>query len=313
MKQSILEVTGNTPLVALHRLSEGTGSLIAVKCESWNAGNSVKDRIALRIIEDAEREGLLKPGDQVIERTSGNTGIGCAIVCAVKGYRFTAVMSEGNSMERRKTLKAYGAELELVPQVTGKPGMVTHEDWLAVEERSRVMAEESGAFMVDQFNRAGNPNTHYDNTGQEIWTQSEGKVTHWVANLGTGGTFMGVAKALKEKNADVQCICAEPNSAAFLAGKEVTNTSHKLQGTGYALTPPPWNKELVDDFIQVTDEEAVSAGRRLAKEEGILGGFSSGGNVAAALKVAANAPAGSLIVTPVCDTGLRYLSTDLFE
>jgi cysteine synthase A len=314
MLDSVLGAIGGTPLVAIDRVAKGLQGRVAVKLEYYSPGGSVKDRVALRIVEDAERDGRLQPGGTVVELTSGNMGIGLAVVCAVKGYRMVAVMSEGNSVERRRTLEALGARVELVPQVGGpRPGQVSAEDLQAVEERTRRLVEELGAFRPDQFNNPSAVAAHDATTGEEIWSQTDGKVTHFVASVGTGGTFVGTARALKRHNQDVRCYAAEPASAPFIAGRPVTSTSHKIQGTGYALIPPLWQPELVDGLLTASDDDAVRVARRLATEEGIFGGFSTGANVACALELARAAPAGSLVVTLAPDTGLKYLSTDLVE
>jgi cysteine synthase A len=314
MFDSVLGAIGETPLVAIDRVAAGLPGRVAVKLEYYSPGGSVKDRVARRIVEDAERDGRLKPGGTVVELTSGNMGIGLAVVCAVKGYRMIAVMSEGNSVERRRTLEALGARVELVPQVGGpRPGQVSAEDLVAVQARTRELVEEMGAFCPNQFENPSAVAAHDVTTGEEIWRQTEGKVTHFVASVGTGGTFVGTARALKRHNPDVKCYAAEPATAPFIAGRPVTNSSHKIQGTGYALIPPLWQGELVDGLLTASDDQALGMARRLAKEEGIFGGFSTGANVACALELAAGAPAGSLIVTLAPDTGLKYLSTDLVE
>lgn len=312
MKTSILETIGQTPLVALDRIASGLPGRVLAKCEYFNPGHSVKDRIALRIIEDAERDGRLKPGGTVVELTSGNTGIGLAIVCAVKGYRFVAVMSEGNSQERRRMLTGLGARVELVPQVNGRPGMVTREDLEAVDQRATELTQQLKAFRADQFHNLSNVRAHELTTGEEIWQQSEGRVDIWVASPGTGGTLIGVARTLKRHNPKIRCICAEPNVAPVIATGKAESTRHKLEGTGYAQIPPLWDPSVVDGFVTVTDDEARNTARHLATKEGVFSGYSSGGNVAAALKLAREAQEGTVIVTTINDTGMKYLSTDLY-
>jgi cysteine synthase A len=310
---SVLETIGKTPLVALDRLTAGLPCRVAAKLEYYSPGASIKDRVALRMIEEAERKGLLKPGGTVIELTSGNMGTGLAVVCAVKGYRMIAVMSEGNSVERRRMLQALGAEVELVPQVgTPRPGQVSKEDLEAVDRRTRELTEQLGAFRANQFYNPDSVLAHELTTGEEIWEQSEGQVGAFVAAVGTGGTFVGVSRCLKRHNPHIKCFAVEPASAPFLAGKPVTNTSHKIQGTGYAMSPPQWDPSLVDGFLTASDEEAIQTARLLATREGIFAGFSSGANVACALKLARELPPGTLIVTVCPDSGLKYLSTDLF-
>src|SRR5438876_609496 len=307
---NILGTIGATPLVALDRLAEGLPGRVLAKIESTNPGASVKDRIALRMVEEAEREGRLRPGATVVEVTSGNTGTGLAIVCAVRGYRLIAVMSEGNSHERRRMLRALGAEVELVPQVGGsRPGRVSREDLEAVEARAAELVQRLSAFRPDQFGNAANLRAHELGTGREIWEQTGGRVDVWVASVGTGGTFVGVARALKAREPRIRCLAAEPATAPILAGGPITDTCHRLEGTGYARVPPLWDPSLCDGFLTVTDAEAMATARRLATREGIFCGFSSGANVAAALQVAKAAGAGAVVVTLVTDTGLKYLST----
>ena len=312
---SVLGAIGNTPLVAIDRLTEGLPGRIVVKLEYDNPGGSVKDRVALAVVEAAEREGRRRPGGTVIELTSGNMGTGLAVVCAIKGYRMIAVMSAGNSVERRRQLESLGAEVELVPQAPGgRPGQVSGEDLALVETRTAELVRELGAFRPDQFQNPNAVRAHELTTGPEIWEQTGGRVGAFVASVGTGGTFVGVARALKSRNPAVRCYAAEPASAPYIArGPEgVTSTSHKIQGTGYALVPPLWQPELVDGFLSVTDGAAVATARSLATREGIFGGFSGGANVAAALEVAGRVPPGTLVATVICDTGLKYLSTDLY-
>lgn len=313
VSRSVVETIGRTPLVALERLCANLPGLVLAKLESYGPGGSVKDRVARAMVEAAERAGRLEPGGAIVELTSGNTGIGLAVVAAVRGYRFYAVMSEGNSVERQRILRALGAEVVLVPQAPGgRPGEVSGEDLARVEERAAELTAQLGAFRPDQFGNPANAEAHALTTGAEIWEQTGGRVDAWVASIGTGGTFTGVARALKERNRRVRCIAAEPATAAILAGQPVTRTAHKIQGTGYNLTPPLWDPTLCDGFLGVTDEDAIATARRLAVEEGIVGGFSSGANVWAALQLAREAGEGEVIVTVCPDTGLKYLSTDLY-
>ena len=310
---SVAETIGRTPLVALERLCAGMPGLVLAKLEMFSPGHSVKDRIALRMIEDAERVGRLQLGGAVVELTSGNTGIGLAIVCAVKGYRFYAVLSEGNSVERRRMLRALGAEVVLVRQVGGpRPGFVSGEDLEAVRERAAELTVELNAYRPDQFSNPSNVEVHEQTTGVEIWEQTGGRVDHWVANVGTGGTFTGVARALKGRNASIRCLAVEPATAAVLAGRPVTDTGHRIEGTGYNLVPALWDASVCDGFLQVTDEQALEMARLLAQREGIFGGVSSGANVAAALSIARECEEGEVVVTVCPDTGLKYLSTDLY-
>ena len=310
---SVLEAIGRTPLVALDRLGAGLPGRVLAKLEYYSPGASMKDRIALRMVEDAERQGLLKPGGTIVELTSGNTGTGLAVVCAVKGYQLIAVMSAGNSPERRRMLEALGAQVELVPQAPGHaPGQVSGEDLELVDRRTAELTAELGAFRADQFGNPSNVAAHEVTTGREIWEQTGGAVDVFVAMVGTGGTFVGVARALKCRKPAVRTYAVEPAGAPFLAGGPVVVGTHKLQGAGYALRPPLWEDALCDGYLAVTDEEAVETARRLARREAIFAGFSTGANVAAALCLARDAAPGTTIVTIACDSGMKYLSTDLF-
>ncbi len=310
---SILDTIGNTPLVALDRLSRGLNGRVLAKIEFFNPGFSIKDRIALQMIEDAERNGVLKPGRRVIELTSGNTGTGLALVCAVRGYRFIAVMSEGNSRERARMMHALGAQVVLVPQVGGsRPGQVSGDDLAEVDRVTGKLAKKLKAFRADQFNNVSNARAHELTTGREIWEQTGGQVDAFVSTLGTGGTFAGIAAALKKRNPRIRCYAVEPAGAAYLSKGKATAPNHKIQGTGYAMPLPLVGREHVDDFVTVTDREAIRTARQLAKHEGIFAGFSSGANVAVALRLAKSAKRGAVIVTTINDSGLKYLSTDLF-
>jgi cysteine synthase A len=309
---SILDAIGWTPLVALDRIGAGLPGRVVVKIEGANPGASIKDRAALVCIEEAEREGRLAPGGTVVELTSGNMGAGLAIVCAVKGYRFIAVMSVGNSRERVQMLRALGAEVDLVPQMPGGvPGQVSGDDLALVEQRARELVRTLGAFRPDQFNNPANLRAHEQTTGPEIWAQTGGTVTHFCAIVGTGGTFLGTARALKARNPAVRCYAIEPEGSRVIAGLPVTNPRHTLQGAGYAAVPPQWDAALCDGALAVGDAEALETARLLATREGIFAGFSAGANVAAALRLAREAPAGSIVATVACDSGLKYLSTDL--
>jgi cysteine synthase A len=313
--KNVTEAVGDTPLVDLRRMgkNQGIGQRILVKCEFMNPTGSMKDRMAIQIIIDAENQGRLKPGDTVIVLTSGNGGIAVAAMCAAKGYRTIVTMSEGNSVERRRIIKALGAELVLVPQVAGSiPGQVSHEDLQAVEEKTAVLTRELGAFRIDQFLDQSNPRGH-EKTGHEIWEQTEGQITHFVAFVGSSGAFTGISRALKSYNKMIKCYCVEPASAPFLAGGKISNTSHKIQGGGYSQPLKLFDKGLCDGYVTVTDDESVRFSRLLAKLEGLFVGYSSGANIAAAVKVARTAMERATIATLLCDSGMRYLSTDLFE
>lgn len=312
LRYSILDAIGHTPLVALDRLTVGLPGRVVVKIEGANPGGSIKDRAALQCIVEAETDGRLRPGGTVVELTSGNMGAGLAVVCGVKGYRFVAVMSMGNSWERVQMLRALGAEVSLVPQTAdGIVGMVSGEDLALVEERAQALTRDLDAFRPDQFQNPACARAHEQTTGPEIWEQTGGAVTHFCAIVGTGGTFVGTARALKAQNAAVYCYAVEPEGAQPLAGKPISDSRHKLQGAGYATVPPLWDARVCDGTLAVSDDEATETARLLGMREGIFAGFSSGANVAAALRLARTAPAGSLIATIACDTGLKYLSTDL--
>lgn len=316
LANSVLDAVGATPLVALDRLAAGAPGRVVAKLEYYSPGASVKDRVALAVIEAAEESGELQPGGTVVELTSGNMGTGLAVVCAVKSYRMIAVMSAGNSVERRRMLEALGAEVELVPQAgASRAGQVSKEDLDLVERRTEELVQQLGAFRPNQFHNPHGVVVHERTTGREIWEQTGGEVRAFLASIGTGGTFVGVARALKARESSVQCYAVEPASVPFIAGgpAAVTHTSHKLQGTGYALIPPLWQPELVDGFLSISDEAAIETARLLATREGICGGFSGGANVAAALELARSCAPGTLIATVIPDTGLKYLSTDLYE
>ena len=312
---SVVDAIGSTPLIALDRLCAGFPGRVLGKLEFYGPGGSVKDRVARQVIDDAEASGALKPGGTVVELTSGNMGTGLAVVCAVRGYRMIAVMSAGNSIERRRMLESLGADVELVPQAIGSiPGQVSGPDLELVEIRKRELVAELGAFCPDQFNNPSAVQAHEQTTGREILAQTGGKLDAFVALVGAGGTFIGTARALKRANPAIKCYPVEPATARFLAfGSDgVTDPRHKLQGTGYVLTPPLWQPELADGFLAVNDADAVDTARLLATREGVFAGFSAGANVAAALQLARTCEDGTVIVTVICDTGLKYLSTDLW-
>lgn len=311
--KNVLAAIGNTPLVHLKSVSTQDINIYA-KLESYNPGLSIKDRVALHLLEDAERTRLIRPGKAVIvERTSGNMGIGLAIASALKGYKFIAVMSEGNSIERRYLLKAFGAEIHLVPQAPGgKQGYVSGEDLQLVETRTKELARAADRYRPDQFNNPGNPRTHELTTGEEIWNQLDGKIDAFVSYVGSGGTFTGVATALKKHQLKIKCYPVEPEGAPYLAGEPVISTRHRIQGGGYAFKPQFWDESLVDGYLTVTDDESIEMVRKLARLEGICAGISSGANVVAALKLAGQIPKGSNVVTVLPDSGVKYLSEDLF-
>jgi cysteine synthase A len=311
---SVLATIGNTPLVELSRLTAGLDGRILAKLEYLNPGFSKKDRIALQIIEDAETEGHLRPGQTVVELTSGNTGTGLAIVCGTKGYPFVAVMSKGNSMERVRMMAALGAEVILVDQLpNSQPGQVSGGDLALVEQETQRLVSERCAFRADQFRLAGHFRAHYLHTGPELIQQSGGEIDAFCDFVGSGGSFAGCAAALKEYNPAIQCFVIEPKGAAVLAGEPPTDLNHRIQGGGYAMTHLPLLRpEHIDGYLQVTDTEAIRVARQLARDEGIFAGFSSGANVAAALALLRTTLRGKTMAVLLCDSGLKYLSTDLW-
>jgi cysteine synthase A len=311
---SAIDAIGETPLVALRRLGREIDGTILAKLEYLNPGFSKKDRIARQIIEDAETDGRLRPGQTVVELTSGNTGTGLAIVCGIKDYPFVAVMSRGNSMERARMMRALGAEVILVDQAPGSvPGQVSGEDLRLVEEETERIVEARGAFRADQFRLAGNLRAHYLQTGPEILRQSGGRIDAFCDFVGTGGSFAGCAAAFKEHDSAIRCFVVEPEGAAALKGETVINPGHRIQGGGYSIASLPLiSPEHVDGYLTVPDAEAIRWARRLAKEEGIFAGFSSGANVAAAVQFLRGDLRGKTVVVLMCDSGLKYLSTDLW-
>lgn len=300
---SITELVGRTPLVEVSGF-ENQKARIVVKVEAFNPGGSVKDRIALAMIEDAEKKGVLKPGATIIEPTSGNTGVGLAWVGVAKGYRTILTMPETMSVERRNLLKAFGAKLELTPGTEGMKG--------AIARAEQLRASIPGAVILGQFVNPANPAIHEQTTGEEVWTDTDGKVDIFVAGVGTGGTVSGVGGALKKHNSAVKVVAVEPASSAVLTtgvpGK------HKIQGIGAGFVPSTYNPDAVDEVITVTDDDAFAGARKLARTKGLLVGISSGAAFSAALALARkDENAGKLIVALLPDTGERYLSTSLFE
>ncbi len=312
---STVEAIGETPLVELSRLTRGLDGRILAKLDYLNPGFSKKDRIARQIIADAETDGLLAPGQTVVELTSGNTGTGLAIVCGVKGYPFVAVMSRGNSTERARMMRALGAEVVLVDQLPASVlGQVSGGDLALVEAAAQRIVRERAAFRADQFRLAGNFRAHYLGTGPEFIRQSGGQIDAFCDFAGTGGTFAGCAAAFREFNPAIRCYVVEPAGAAVLAGEPVTYGSHRIQGGGYSMAHLPLlNPAHVDGYLTISDTEAIQVARRLAREEGIFAGFSSGANGAAALRLLQTDCRGGTIAVVMCDSGLKYLSTDLWE
>ncbi|MHA2100760.1 MAG: PLP-dependent cysteine synthase family protein [Candidatus Kariarchaeaceae archaeon] len=313
ISSSALDLIGNTPLVELSRITKGLRGKILAKVEFFNPGFSKKDRIALQTIEEAEKAGILEPGQAIIELTSGNTGTGYSIVCALKGYKFIAVMSKGNSSERARMMRSFGAEVVLVDQALGStPGQVSGDDLALVEKEAQKLTKQFDAFRADQFDLDGNWRSHFLNTAEEIINQSNGKIDAFCDFVGSGGSYYGISKKLKEHNNEIKCYVVEPNSVAVLANKPITNANHKIQGGGYSMDNLKFLKDAqIDGYLQITDDEAIEMCRRLAKEEGIFAGFSSGANVAAAMKLLESGEKRT-IVCLLCDIGLKYLSTDLW-
>ncbi|WEN13543.1 cysteine synthase A [Rhodanobacter sp. AS-Z3] len=299
---SILDTVGRTPIVRLHRLAPKHVELY-VKVESFNPAGSVKDRLALAIILDAEQRGVLKPGQTVVEATSGNTGVALAAVCAARGYPFVAVMTETFSVERRKLIRAYGGKVVLTPAAARGTGMV---------EKAQELAKKHGWFFADQFENPANPAYHRQTTAPEILNDFAGRrLDYFVSGWGTGGTLTGVGEVLKVARPDVQVIATEPAGAALLSGKEWQ--PHKIQGWTPDFVPAVLNSKVVDRIVLVDDVLARDTSRALAQREGIFAGLSSGATLAAALEVAKDAPEGSVLLAMLPDTGERYLSTFLFE
>ena len=303
--KQLTDLIGRTPLLELNKFSaeKGIATPIVAKIEFFNPGGSVKDRIALAMIEDAEQRGLLKPGATIIEPTSGNTGVGLALVSAVKGYRLILTMPETMSVERRNLVKAYGAEVRLTP---GKDGM---KGAIAAAEALRDATP--GSIILQQFENPANPAKHYVTTGREIWEQTEGKVDIFVAGVGTGGTISGVGRRLKEENPAVKVIAVEPKSSAVLNGQP--SGPHKIQGIGAGFIPKTYNADVIDEVFDVENDDAIRTGRQLAQQEGLLVGISAGAAAFAAAEIAKRPEnAGKRIVVLLPDTGERYLSTQLF-
>lgn len=304
--KKLTDIIGNTPLLELNKFSQNRGlkrSLIA-KIESFNPGGSAKDRIALAMVEDAEKKGLLSPGATIIEPTSGNTGVGLALVSAVKGYTLILTMPETMSIERRKLVQAYGAKVVLTPGAAGMKG--------AIDEANRLRESIPGSVILQQFENPANPEAHYNSTGIEIWNDTDGKVDIFVAGVGTGGTISGVGKRLKEYNSDVKIIAAEPASSPVLNGGK--SGAHKIQGIGAGFIPTIYNASVVDEVIDVKDDCAILAARNIAAEEGLLVGISSGAALSAAVEIAKRPEnQDKNIVVLLTDTGERYLSTELYS
>ncbi len=303
IKNGTLGLINNTPLIVLDNLI--ADKIIYVKVESIQPGGSVKDRAAYQIIKDAYEKGLLIKGQLVVEMTSGNMGAGLAVVCKQFGNPFIAVMSEGNSFERWKILKALGAEILLTKQVDGTNGMVTGKDIEYAAEVAREYAKKNGAFYVDQFNNPSSTLAHYNTTGPEILKDLP-ETEAFLAAVGSGGTFIGTSKYLKEKNPNIKCVAVEPENAAILKTGIVKSSRHIIQGTGYGIVPPHWDKDLADDIITISDNKAREMTIILSQEYGLFVGYSAGANVAASIKFLQTNPEINNIVTILCDIGYKY-------
>ena len=302
--ENALELMGDTPMVRLNRMTEGLHATVVLKLESYQPGGSVKDRIGVAMVLDAEQRGIMTPDTVIIEPTSGNTGIALAWVAAVRGYRLILTMPESMSMERRKLLRAFGAELVLTPGSEGMRGAIRK-----AEELAETFPK---AWIPQQFKNPANPKAHRDTTAEEIWRDTEGAIDVFVAGVGTGGTIIGVADALKPRRPGLLAIAVEPVNSPVLSGGKPG--PHRIQGIGAGFVPDIVRRELIDEVIQVEDEQAMTTARQLASKEGLLVGISSGGNVWAALQVARRPESkGKLIVTVAPSQGERYLSTDLFR
>ncbi|WP_066368100.1 cysteine synthase A [Neobacillus fumarioli] len=298
---SVTELIGQTPIVKLNRLVDENSAEVYLKLEYFNPGSSVKDRIGLAMIEAAEEQGLIKPGDTIVEPTSGNTGIGLAMVAAAKGYKAVFVMPETMSLERRNLLRAYGAELVLTPGPEGMKGAIA---------RAEALVEEKGYFMPQQFKNPANPEVHARTTGKEIVQQIE-HLDAFVSGIGTGGTISGAGSVLREKFPNIKIVAVEPQDSPVLSGGKPG--PHKLQGLGAGFVPDTLNTDIYDEVIQVSTEQAFAASRRAAREEGILGGISSGAAIHAALEVAKKLGKGKKVLAIIPDNGERYLSTPLYQ
>ena len=300
--ENILELIGNTPMVRLHRVVEPRMATVLAKVESFNPGGSVKDRICFSMIEDAEARGLLKPGATIVEPTSGNTGIGLAMICAVKGYKVVLTMPETMSAERIQILKSYGAQVVLTPAGEGMIG--------AVKRAEAIVKETPKAFMPQQFNNPANPEIHRRTTAQEILRVTDGELDAFVAGVGTGGTITGVGEVLKKRNPRIKIVAVEPKGSSVLSGG--APGPHMIQGIGAGFVPQVLNRAVIDEIMTVTDEQAYEASKRLAKEEGLFVGISSGAACWAALKVARELGAGKTVAVVLPDTGERYFSIQPF-
>lgn len=302
--KDIIELIGNTPLVELKKISKGLETVLVGKLESFNPLSSIKDRIGFSMIRDAERKGLINKDTSIIEPTSGNTGVALAYICAVKGYKLILTMPDTMSIERRKLLGAFGAELVLTPGQEGMNG--------AVKEAERIQKNTKNSVLLQQFKNSSNPQIHRETTAEEIWKDTDGKIDILISGVGTGGTITGIAEILKKRKTDIKIIAVEPHDSPILSGGKPGG--HKIQGIGAGFIPDVLNLDLIDEIIKVKNEDAASTTRTLAREEGIFSGISSGAAVKAAIEVGRRIESkDKLIVVILPDTGERYLSTDIFN
>ena len=304
IENNIIDIIGKTPLVKLNKIARGSGGQILAKLESFNPLSSIKDRTALYMIRDAEDKGILKEGSSIVEPTSGNTGIAIAYISVLKGYKAVIVMPESASLERKKIIKFLGAELILTPSESGMQG--------AIDKAKTLLNERSNSIMLDQFNNLANPKAHYETTGPEIWSAAKGEIDFLIAGVGTGGTITGIGTFLKEKNSQIKIIAVEPEESAVLSGRDKGN--HKIQGIGVGFVPGILNKTIIDEIITVSSLQAKETTLKLAQEEGILAGISSGAALKAAFEIAArdnNSKKNIVVIFP--DAGERYVDGWLFE
>ena len=303
-KENTLNLIGNTPLLSLNKIGTGMGEIFG-KLEYSQPGGSIKDRAAFQIIKDAYASNQLRKGQYVVEMTSGNMGAGLAMVCRQFGNPFIAVIPKGNSPERLKIIRAFGAEIVLTEQVDGQHGRVTGNDINFASTIAKKIAKEKGGYYADQFNNLSGIKAHFETTGPEIWEDLP-DIDVFIASVGTGGTFIGTSRYLKSRNKNIECIAVEPENVAILKTGKIINSKHIIQGMGYGIKPPHWDSQLVDEIIPVTDNEVEGMTKKIALEQGLYVGYSSGANVMAALKYLKRVKVNKKIVTILCDSGYKY-------